>query len=646
MKKTIFFSMLSFLLIICSPTTHAVEMTYTYDDAGRLTGISYPGGSSIAYVYDDAGNITNISQNVFADGDNDGVPDISDNCPSHANLDQSDKDGDSIGDVCDECSDDPNKTASGICGCGVADTDTDNDTIADCWEIDHFGDLSKDGTVDSDNDGLIDLGEYQKNTEPLTPDTDGDSLPDGWEDLYGLDPLDATGINGKDGDFDNDGISNYKEYNNGTKPNDETSPGPTPPEIIETIPHNGAGIADDLRIPENTSFAVFLKDEQGIDITDTNSVVFTIDDGINAVYTRDLSDNDVVKVLKLTNDADTEVTALWVTYARSVETNYPYSSDINIKVDAKDRVGALMEQASFDFRIESEEAHNQAEANLPDVVPIDLGDSNFGGVYDQGVELTTGDLKGCKIIYSGTESVIPTIGPLNEVPPLNVSGIDAVGVPLNLQPPTVFTNPVIIFVPCPGYADVSDLNIYMYNGIQWVLACDAEGNVQPDGEGWVVPDSRVNHNENDPAAIEIQVYHFTGVQGGSPSSKETPTSEETSDLSSDPHNGLCFISAAVYGSTSEPQVAILREFRDRFLLSNTVGRAFVKFYYVHSPAPADFIARSDGLRVVVRAALLPLVGVSCVMLRLGTFWSLIAMAGIMLLVLGLYRKVPGRREQR
>jgi len=43
-------------------------------------------------------------------------------------------------------------------------------------------------------------------------DSDGDGLPDWWEKLYGLDPLDPTGDNGAGGDPDMDGLSNYAEY--------------------------------------------------------------------------------------------------------------------------------------------------------------------------------------------------------------------------------------------------------------------------------------------------------------------------------------------------------------------------------------------------------------------------------------------------
>jgi hypothetical protein len=55
------------------------------------------------------------------------------------------------------------------------------------------------------------------------------------------------------------------------------------------------------------------------------------------------------------------------------------------------------------------------------------------------------------------------------------------------------------------------------------------------------------------------------------------------------------------------QVATLREFRDRYLLTCGIGRAFVAFYYRWSPPVADAIATSEPLRWMVRCALWPVV---------------------------------------
>jgi len=68
------------------------------------------------------------------DQDEDGVANEIDNCPTLPNPDQADADGDGVGNICDNCPNDSSKTAPGICGCGVADIDTDMDGIADCQD--------------------------------------------------------------------------------------------------------------------------------------------------------------------------------------------------------------------------------------------------------------------------------------------------------------------------------------------------------------------------------------------------------------------------------------------------------------------------------------------------------------------------------
>jgi hypothetical protein len=89
--------------------------------------------------------------------------------------------------------------------------------------------------------------------------------------------------------------------------------------------------------------------------------------------------------------------------------------------------------------------------------------------------------------------------------------------------------------------------------------------------------------------------------------------------------GGCFIATAAYGSLMEPHVKVLCDFRDRFMLGNTVGKGFVRLYYTYSPPIADFIARHDNLRAMVRISLLPIVGVSWVALKIGFLSTVVLM---------------------
>jgi len=68
----------------------------------------------------------------------------------------------------------------------------------------------------------------------------------------------------------------------------------------------------------------------------------------------------------------------------------------------------------------------------------------------------------------------------------------------------------------------------------------------------------------------------------------------------------CFVATAAYGCPMEGRVITLRCFRDRYLLSNAVGRAFVHLYYRHSPPAAAFIAKRTWARWTARVGLLPL----------------------------------------
>jgi len=353
---------------------------------------------------------------------------------------------------------------------------------------------------------------------PVTPatiklnDNDNDSMADDWETQYGLNPS----LNDSADDSDGDGYTNFQEYKSRTDPRSAAS---APFIIRDTIPNHNAGITDTQRVPGNTDFAVLVESAHGIDTTDNTSIRFSIDDGVYAGYSRNLGSG-TVRFVKLTADPDDQVTRMWVVYERSQEgiplTNFPYDSDVNIKVDCTDVLANDMIQASIDFNVETLDEHDNAQndESVPAGINVDAGDPDLGGTLDDGIKVDSGSLQGAKIIFDSSENQTPTLGPTDEIPPVNLADVSGVAVPMNLQPPTVFDTPVKILIPCPGYADVSSLNVYYYNSSNWALASDAAGNVQPGADGWMVPGSRVNHNETDPATIEIRVYHFSGAQAG------------------------------------------------------------------------------------------------------------------------------------
>ena len=135
--------------------------------------------------------------------------------------------------------------------------DTDGDGIADILELDLVGNLDDISAGDDDGDGLNSPDELLVHgTDPLLPDTDGDTLNDGDEIANGTDP--------NNDDTDNDGLTDAVETNTGvfvdandtgTDPNNADTDGGRTPDGFEvqegTDPHNPA---DDPIVTVQPSF--------------------------------------------------------------------------------------------------------------------------------------------------------------------------------------------------------------------------------------------------------------------------------------------------------------------------------------------------------------------------------------------------------
>lgn len=177
------------------------------------------------------------------DTDADGVQDDIDNCKITANTPQTDTDSDGQGDACDSDDDgdgmpDSWETANGLNPLSSADAtqDPDGDTLTNLAEYNHSKEAESAGysiystrdssdpqSNDTDGDTVLDQNDNcvtEANTgqgdtdgdgkgDVCDADMDGDGMPNNWEDLYGLDPLDNSdaALNG-----DADGLTNVQEY--------------------------------------------------------------------------------------------------------------------------------------------------------------------------------------------------------------------------------------------------------------------------------------------------------------------------------------------------------------------------------------------------------------------------------------------------
>jgi hypothetical protein len=72
----------------------------------------------------------------------------------------------------------------------------------------------------------------------------------------------------------------------------------------------------------------------------------------------------------------------------------------------------------------------------------------------------------------------------------------------------------------------------------------------------------------------------------------------------------CFVATAAYGSPLADEIWALRRFRDRYLMTNPAGRAFVDAYYSVGPYAADIIAEHPWMRTTTRVFLIPFVSLA------------------------------------
>jgi len=185
-----------------------------YNTPGTPTGISIVG--NYAYISQWSTGLEIIDLN-FTDSDGDGIPNWWENQYTGCGLDafSGDSTEDPDGDYLTNLTEFLNSTDPCVLD------DYDGDGMPDGWEIIYsycgLDYLTGDSLSDPDGDGDPNLVEYGNSTDPCQPpgDTDGDGMPDTWEDLYAcVDSQTGDSLEDPDGDY----LNNIYEYNNSTNP--------------------------------------------------------------------------------------------------------------------------------------------------------------------------------------------------------------------------------------------------------------------------------------------------------------------------------------------------------------------------------------------------------------------------------------------
>ena len=79
------------------------------------------------------------------------------------------------------------------------------------------------------------------------------------------------------------------------------------------------------------------------------------------------------------------------------------------------------------------------------------------------------------------------------------------------------------------------------------------------------------------------------------------------EISSRGGGGGCFIATATYGTPNTYEVKLLSQFRDKYLLTNHLGKTLVKTYYKTSPTIANYIEDKEGIKEIAKNLLKPIV---------------------------------------
>ena len=239
---------------------------------------------------------------------------------------------------------------------GGTGLDSDGDGMPNDWE-DQYQGLDKDvddGLGDMDGDGLTNYQEYQHGTSPIQGDTDSDGMDDSWEVSWGFNPTVADGHL----DADGDGVTNLTEYQDGTNPlNNNSFLDHVLPRVVSVSPVEG-----EVHVDPDTDIQIGFSEAMDTGTISINQ--FTILGDISGSHLGDLTYDAVHQLLLIIPDFSFE-------YGETVE--------VTMSCDLTDIAGNPLdgnENSVADSSPADDYVWSFTIADSPDITPPNPYDTN------------------------------------------------------------------------------------------------------------------------------------------------------------------------------------------------------------------------------------------------------------------------------